>query len=314
MPERGPAHGRISWPGGKRFAFTIFDDPDSQTCADSSMVYALLRDAGLRTTKAVWPLDLQHPRNSPGDTCADSAFRRHAQELQEAGFEIGYHNAAPHDAARDETIAGLQAFQSYFGHPPASMANHYNAEAIYWGSARLSGARRAIYRAVMPARGQRFSGHIETSPFFWGDVCRETIRYCRNLVFANINTLAVCPFMPYHDPLRAYVPNWFASSEGAQYPAFVKMLTTPNLDRLEEEGGACIMYTHFGLGFVNQGRLEQPFVAAIGDVARRNGWFVPVATLLDYLQQQRGPYTLTESDRSRLEWRWLGQKLFRGTS
>ena len=44
------------WPGGKSFAFTIFDDPDSQTLEAGREVYALLADLGFRTTKGVWPI------------------------------------------------------------------------------------------------------------------------------------------------------------------------------------------------------------------------------------------------------------------
>ena len=47
---------RITWPDNKRFAFTVFDDPDSQTLEASQAVYGFLRDRGFRTTKGVWPL------------------------------------------------------------------------------------------------------------------------------------------------------------------------------------------------------------------------------------------------------------------
>ena len=40
----------IKWPGGKAFAFTVFDDPDSQTVGGMRSVYDYLSDAGLRTT------------------------------------------------------------------------------------------------------------------------------------------------------------------------------------------------------------------------------------------------------------------------
>jgi hypothetical protein len=49
-------------------------------------------------------------------------------------------------------------------------------------------------------------------------------------------------------------------------------------------------------------------------LARRNGWFVPVSELLDYLLRTNGPTTLTPGTRRKLETRWLWEKLFRGTS
>ena len=70
------------------------------------------------------------------------------------------------------------------------------------------------------------------------------------LRFPEINTLRACPIMPYHDPQRPFVNQWYASSEGANCASFNAMLTEAAQDRLEAEGGACIMYTHFGHGFV----------------------------------------------------------------
>jgi len=49
---------KIKWPGGKDFAFTIFDDPDHDTVENVAAIYSFLDDLGLRTTKAVWPIDV----------------------------------------------------------------------------------------------------------------------------------------------------------------------------------------------------------------------------------------------------------------
>jgi hypothetical protein len=58
-----------------------------------------------------------------------------------------------------------------------------------------------------------------------------------------------CPFMPYDDPLRPCVNYWFASSEGANVHSFARPISEANQDRLEDEGGACIMYTQISCGF-----------------------------------------------------------------
>ena len=34
----------VTWPQGKRFAFTVFDDPDSQTLEAGRAVYSFLAD------------------------------------------------------------------------------------------------------------------------------------------------------------------------------------------------------------------------------------------------------------------------------
>ena len=49
----------------------------------------------------------------------------------------------------------------------------------------------------------KYRGHVEGDPYFWGDLCRQKIKYYRNFTFRDINTLKACPFMPYHDPLEA---------------------------------------------------------------------------------------------------------------
>jgi hypothetical protein len=303
---------RVEWPETRDFAFTVFDDPDAQSLTESREVYALLDDLGLRTTKAVWVLEPPE-RNSAGDTCESPAFLEFSQSLQQKGFEIAYHNGAPGTLRREETIRSLDRFRSYFGGDPVSMANHYSEDAIYWGAARLTGAARTLYGMVSRAPGS-FFGHVERHPCFWGDVCRKRIRYCRNFVFRRLNTLRACPYMPYADPERPYVKAWFASAEGANCPSYVRQLSEREQDRLEEERGACIMYTHFGHGFVQGGKLDPTFKRLMTRLATKKGWFVPVSVLLDDLATQRGVHVLTPSERSQLEWSWLSAKLVHGTS
>ena len=311
-PQTAP---RLSWPDSKTFAFTVFDDPDAQSYEDGRLIYAFLEDLGFRTTRGVWPGPVLREPNSGGETCEYPRYRRHNQELQERGFEIGYHHTTRHSSSREEIIRGLDDFRSYFGRTPAAMANHYNAEAIYWGDARLTGPSRYVYSAATLRRTQgRFSGHIRGNAHFWGDVCREQITYCRNFVYADVNTLDACPWMPYHDPDKPFVRSWYASSEGSNVTRFLATLAPENIDRLEQEGGACIMYAHFGHGFTENGRLHPEFRRTMERLSKRPGWFVPVSPLLDYLAARQGDRVLTHDQRSALERRWLWQKCFRGTS
>jgi hypothetical protein len=110
------------------------------------------------------------------------------------------------------------------------------------------------------------------------------------------------------------VNRWFAGSEGAQAPAFLKTIRDANQDRLEEDGGASIMYTHFGHGFVSDGKLDPTFARLMQRLSKKNGWFVPAHVLLDHLAAERGVFELNASARRRLEWRWLAEKTLRGTS
>ena len=91
----------MRWPDNKTFAFSIFDDPDSQTLAKSRVVYSFLADQGLRTTIGVWPNRADPSRASdPGETCANANYVAWIQELQRRGFEIGFH-AQAHDWHND---------------------------------------------------------------------------------------------------------------------------------------------------------------------------------------------------------------------
>jgi hypothetical protein len=310
---------RITWPDGKDFAFTIFDDTDHQTVENGSPVYSLLADVGLRTTKSVWPLRGDQTPCHGGSTCEEPEYLRWVLGLQEKGFEIGLHNVTYHTSPRADTIRGIERFRELFGHYPHSMANHDGCfEDIYWGSHRLTGPHQTLYNLLLRNKYKNvFEGHIETSPLFWGDVCRATIKYVRNFVYSNINTLNMCPVMPYHDPARAYVNNWFSASEGSGVDSFVATLSEKNQDDLVQEGGACIMYSHLAApGFYRDGALHPRFKLLIERISRLNGWFVPVHTLLDYLMEVRGPRVLTASQRSRLERKWLLHKVIktRGTT
>ena len=306
---------RVTWPDGKRFAFTIFDDPDSQTLESGRPVYGLLAELGFRTTKGVWPIRGPGTPSDHGGTCAELEYRAWVKQLQAQGFEVGYHNATAHTSTREDTVRGLAAFVEYFGGNPAVMAQHYYCdESVYWGDLRLTGVHRALYNMLTRGRNRgRSYGHVPNHPYFWGDLCRERIKYMRSFVFADINTLRACPFFPYHDPLRPYVNYWYASSEGSGPRAFCERISEANQDRLEEEGGACIMYTHLS-GFVERGKVDNQFVALMKRLSGKKGWFVPISAVLDHLLAQRADPVLTDRQRRQLERRWLYHKIRFGSA
>ena len=323
--ERRSDTGRssVTWPNGKKFAFTVFDDTDLSTLRNGRPVYDFLAELGFKTTKSVWPVaPCREKRNSRniynfdigGDTCADADYLAWVKALQASGFEIGFHNASYVSSPREVTLQALEEFRAHFGVYPRTYATHFQCvDGIYWGSARLSGVNRFIYDVLKRYRTHGvFSGHEPGSAYFWGDACRDCIRYVRNFVFHDINTLHACPQMPYHDPERPYVNAWFASSAGGDRKAFNAMLHESNQDRLESEGGACIMYTHFGKGFFRNGNLDKTFVRLMRRLSTMGGWFVPVATLLDYLQTQCGIVTIRRHERAALERRWLLDKMRSG--
>ncbi|NND73443.1 MAG: hypothetical protein HKN44_00390 [Ilumatobacter sp.] len=311
-----PSTPTVTWPDGRRFAFTVFDDTDNMTLDVGSIVYGFLAEIGMLTTKTVWPIESAEPPQIGGTSCADPDYRSWVLDLQEQGFEIGLHGVAAGTADREQTVAGLDRFHQIFGHDPHTHANHSGCDnCIYWGEKRLTGAARLAYNVMTRFRNRGWQGEVEGSPLFWGDVCRSRIEYVRNFVYGDINTLAACPDMPYHDPRRPYVREWFASSEGSAVDAFVDMISEDNQDRLEQEGGACIMYTHFASGFVVDGQLDPRFRHLMTRLAAKDGWFVPTTTLLDHIRTQRGgQHVISDRRRRALERRWLRHKMSVGAS
>jgi len=314
----------VAWPDGKDFAFTVFDDTDLQTFENGSPVYAFLDDLGYRTTKSVWPCSpggsADHGANEiydfliDGDTCDRPEYLEWVRGLQRRGFEIGFHNATYVSSRRAFTARALDAFRDRIGSDPRTYATHFQCvEGMYWGSARLSGLNKVAYNLLNRYRTDGvFCGHEPASEYFWGDLCRERIDYVRNFVFRDVNTLKMCAEMPYHDADREYVKAWFASSDGGDVRMFNSTLSERNQDRLEREGGACIMYTHFGKGFWNGRGLDGTFERLMRRLRSKNGWFVPVATLLDHLRERKGLHRLSAAERARLERRWLLDKVMAG--
>jgi hypothetical protein len=302
---------KIAWPDGKRFAFSILDDTDRSNLQNAPLIYQFLSDHGFHTTKTVWPVKGNQVPRVGGDTCADPDYLKWVLSLQDQGFEIALHNVTYHTSTRQEIIDGLEQFCRFFGSYPSIHANHAGCgEGIYFGDARLSGFNRLVYNIVTRFKHHhQFHGENAASELFWGDLCKQNIKYMRNFVFLDINTLKMCPYMPYQDPARPYVNYWFASSDGSNGPHFNQLLSEGNQDRLESEGGCCIVYTHFGARFVQDGKINPRFQELITRLSKKNAWFVPVSTILDHLLKLQGPHTLTAQERAKLEWSWLGSQV-----
>jgi hypothetical protein len=308
-------NGKIAWPDGKDFAFSVFDDTDRSTLENVGGVYSFLKELGFRTTKSIWPLRAEEAPKGIGSTCEDQEYLAWLKQLQSSGFEIGYHMSTFRSSVREVTIRGIERFAELFGHYPKSMANHVNCrENLYWGSARISGFNRIIYNVLTRnRRNNKYKGHIQNSKYFWGDISKAKIKYVRNFVFPDINTLRACPMMPYHDADRRYVNYWFASSGGSTVADFNECISEKNQDQLEAESGACIMYAHFAFGFYQEGGLNERFKYLMKRLSNKNGWFVPVSDLLDYLLDLKGHRVIKDDERNRLERTWLSSKMLIGT-
>lgn len=285
-----PAGRVIGYPDGKRFAFTIVDDTDMATLERNRPVYEVLQRYGLRTTKTVWVLpatETGHPSNA-GDSLADPDYRAFISDLQGAGFEIGLHGVRGGSSERADIVVGLEEFRRVLGSYPRLHVNHsMNRDNLYWGSDRWSFAPFRWLYAI--AKDVDFSGQEPESPRFWGDLAQQRIRYVNQFTFRDINLLNVTTSFPYHLPDKPLVNFWFPTVNGDNLDQFEALLSPDNLDRLEREGGVCLVYSHLGAGSFNKGDGVNPrFEDRIRDLASRAGWFVPASELLDYLAAQPG--------------------------
>jgi hypothetical protein len=305
------------FPGGKRFAFTIFDDTDRSTRTNVEPVYGLLSELGLRTTKSVWPLASSPLGKIDGDSLEDRDYLDFVRQLQRQGFEIALHGCRNHDSTREEIALGLNRFHELLGSHPRLHCNHlHNRDNLYWGSSRLrSSTLRAVHHLLTRFRHwERFQGHCQGSKYYWADLCAMHIDYVRNFVFPITNLEQINPTMPYFDPTKPLVKGWYSSSDGGSIESFCRRISEQEQDRLEAQGGFCIMYTHFAFGFCRDGRLDLRFERLMRRLARLDGWFVPVSELLDCLRQDHPPRTIPPAEAGRMDRIWFYNKMRYGTS
>lgn len=126
--------------------------------------------------------------------------------------------------------------------------------------------------------------------------------YCQ--ISIHSKPARLCPIMIQ----RPFVNFWFASSEGPNVESFNKCISEENQDRLEE-GGVCIMYMHFASGFNKNNSINLRFKFLMERPSQKNGWFVPVSSLLDFLLELKGHRNIINTERNRLERKWLLHKI-----
>jgi hypothetical protein len=300
------------WPEGKSFAFTIIDDTDNSTINNTKCIYELLHSCGLKTTKTVW---VYKPRDSfVGDYLLQSEYLSYVKWLRSLGFEIQLHNVGSGSFERCEIIRGFEEFNNLLGNYPSMHINHsVNPDNIYWGNKRFGSFLRFFLNVFF--RQKMYYGDEIKSIFFWGDVCRKRIKYIRNRVFLNVNTLKCDPKMPFIEKKKVYSNLWFSSSDGHSITLFNDLTSERNINKLIKEGGCCIVYTHFASGFLNDdGTLNANFVKNIEYLSKQNGWFVPATQLLDYLalmKDENSSEPVSQLYLNFLDLRWLLERLFK---
>ncbi|HWR97513.1 MAG TPA: hypothetical protein VN317_03755 [Candidatus Methanoperedens sp.] len=306
----------MTFPGGRKFALSILDDTDVATVESIRPVYEELRTCGIMATKTVWMKRSSVPNTiyRRSQTMEDADYADYVLSLQQQGFEIAFHGASMESSNREEIIQALDQFRKVFGSYPRIHVNHgRNQDNLYWGPERFG--LRLIRIALRCLAGHthegadHFQGHVPGSPFFWGDLCREHVDYVRNFCFEEINQGRINPSQPYHDPRCSFVKFWFSGLDAPEVLTFNRLLRRVNLDRLEKEGGVCIVATHFGKFFVQDGLLNSETQAICRDLASRKGWYPTVSELLDHLRTRVGWRPIGRRELRMLEWRWLAHRL-----
>ena len=156
---------------------------------------------------------------------------------------------------------------------------------MYWGPQRY---RTPLLRGVAKAldavrRTPRFEGEDQASPFFWGDLCKEHIRFVRGFAFARMDTHTLPPGRPYREPSTPWVNYWFTTSDCPDVHHFTRLVTAEAIESLARDGGVCILSTHLGKGFVRDNAVDPRVEATLTHLAELPGWFVPVSDILEHL-------------------------------
>ena len=305
---------RPTFPGGKRFAFSVFDDTDVATLDSIRPLYDLLHELGIRTTKSVWAKDYAGESDYRGShTLENEAYADYTRELQRRGFEIGFHGATMESARRGDIEQSLATFERVTGARPAIYAAHgMNRDNLYWGVDRLAfRATRSFYALLKRERPGFFQGHDPESEYFWGDLARESLRYVRSFTFAEPDLLALGLPLVYRRRDTPFVSSWFLSSDAENVEEFNALLDTSRQEALEREGGLCIISTHFGKGFVEKGRVHPVTQQLLRELASRDGWFAPVSEILDRYVAEMGCPELSGLRLLSLELSWLRDSLRR---
>jgi hypothetical protein len=288
-----PSYEISKLPNGKKFAFTMTDDTDGSTLESIKPIYDFLLEKGLFITKTCWVLGNDTPSGLNdaawyyGDTTEREDYLTYLKYLQKRGFEIALHTASGGNDTRERTIKGYEVFKEQFGDFPKMNISHFtNLENIYWGAERFPYPLNLIMQKFF-YKQLRFQGDDKTSPYFWGDICQQRTKYIRGFSANETNLLKINASMPYHEPSTPYVNYWFSCTNGLLPDQFISIITRENVDKLENERGVCIVYTHLGMGFAHKHNekyiIDDRFKKIMEYVTEKDGWFAPASTVLDRL-------------------------------
>jgi hypothetical protein len=309
---------KITFPNGKRCAFSVFDDTDVATLASIRPLYDYLSKLGIHTTKSVWSVPYDGASDYRGsDTLENSRYADYMVELKRRGFEIAFHGAGMESMQRADIEKGLATFQRVFGtYPVINAAHGRNRDNLYWGSERFSfWFTKQLYSLLSGDARDYFLGHKSGSAYFWGDLALKHLKYVRSFTFTGINVLNGSTPVVYHNSETPWVNAWFLSCDAENVEEFNALLASRRQESLERDGGMCVISTHFGKGFVENDQIHPETKRLLEELSNRNCWFAPVSELLDFYVSQLGCVNIKKRQLLLLELRWfvdsLGRRLKR---
>lgn len=305
---------KLTFPGGKRCAFSVFDDTDVATLASIRPLYDYLSELGIYTTKSVWSVGFDGASDYRGsDTLENPAYAAYMLELQRRGFEMAFHGAGMESMQRADIERGFVKFQEIFGRYPVINAAHgRNRDNLYWGSERFTSRfTKQLYSLLSGDHRDYFQGHKQESPFFWGDLALEHFKFVRSFTFTGINLLSGSSPVVYHSEETPWINAWFLSCDAENVEEFNALLASKNQESLEQDGGMCIVSTHFGKGFVENDRVHPQTTRILDELSKRDCWFAPVSQLLDFYVSHFGCVTTSRRQLFQLEMRWFIDSLSR---
>lgn len=303
----------MKYPDGKKFAFSVIDDTDVSTVENIKPIYDLLEKLRFRTSKTIWMKNcIGKSKNFyRSQTMENPEYAEYVQSLKEKGFEICFHGASMESSPREFILDALEKYRDRFGESPRIHCNHSkNRDNLYWGEERFNtSVFRMAYRLTHYSNRNYFSGHDPESIYFWGDLCKKHIRYIRNLCYDEVNVLKINPSMPYYNARCSFSNLWFSATDTPEVAHFNALLTEEKLQRLEQEGGVCLVATHFGKKFVVNGKVDEQTSRVLHYLSGRPGWFVPVSTILDYLYENGSRGSISRRELLDMEFRWILYKI-----
>jgi hypothetical protein len=211
---------KLVWPPHPyRAGFCITDDTDAATFEQVKAVYDFLLSRNFRTTKTVWafkPMDRCGIPPVPdstlrGITLEDQRYLEYCRRLHDSGFEICLHGASAGNNPREYTLQAFDFLERHIGPSDTFICHSKNADNLYWEDRVTS---LPVFRWLLKRYSRHScSGEVESSPFFWGDICKEKISQVRLFRTRGIDTLKSNPSMPCFDPRKPYVNGWFAATK-----------------------------------------------------------------------------------------------------